>query len=287
MLNFEYQNNGDSLAEYRGLKIRAVQDTDTENPWTDSDGFAPLLWTSGDSGLTEHGDAELERPLAAFSDYQISRKWRQLVAVLAPDCDAIALHKELAAARLDNAPQWRASLSDLKREALAERLADHAPDSRRSWPVDYLDLLAELWSLAGCESLSFQRNGYSQGDSVLGLLVATPAWIEAMGIDPKRPLADDLTGQADIFGAWAFGECYGFVIESPDGESLDSCWGFIGSDFEKSGLAEAATEAADSILESAAERRTEKLKELIRNRVPAMYRPALLAEAGKLESSYA
>lgn len=284
MLNFEYVESSGfpavSRAEYRGLIIEAVQDQDCSNPWTDCDGLAPLLWTNGDGG-EEYGDADLESPLKRFSDWQISRHWRALCAILAPDCDADSLSAELAKARRDNPPQWRASLAELKREALEERLGDLKPDGWRSWPVDYYDVLQQLWSLAGIEALDFQRNGYSQGDSVLGLLVATPEWRKAMGIPAGHDMQADLKRQADLFGHWAFGDCYGFVIKSPDGESLDSVWGYIG-DPDESGLAEAATESADSILASAAKRKAEKLKELIRNRVPLDKRPALLAEAGEL-----
>jgi hypothetical protein len=101
-----------------------------------------------------------------------------------------------------------------------------------------------------------------------------------MGIAAGRDMVADLEAQADLLGSWAFGDVCGYVIESPDGEHLDSCWGFYGSDFEKSGLAEAATEAADSILADAAKRKADKLKELIRNRVPLALRPALLESAG-------
>ena len=43
------------------------------------------------------------------------------------------------------------------------------------------------------------------------------------------------------------GNVYGFVVESADGNQIDSCWGFIG-DHEKSGLLEQAKDAVDSEL---------------------------------------
>jgi hypothetical protein len=269
-LSFEYDESSGypaiSRASYRGLTIEAIQDESPSNPWTDSDGFAPLLWYSLGGGSEEHGNADLTAPLAAFSDAAISRHWRKLCAILAPDVDADALSSELAKARRDNPPQWRGSLSELKREALEERLNDMAPAGHRSWPVDYVDALEELWTL--------------------GLLVATPAWRKAMGIPAKRDLASDLRGQADIFGAYFWGDVYGVAIVAPDDSTLDSIWGFVGSDFEKSGLAEAGVELADSILADASRRRTAKAKELIRNRVPVAYRGAALEEAGKLESVF-
>lgn len=279
-LDFEWNDKAnESRAEYRGLTIRAVQDSDCSNPWKDSDGFAPLLWYS-DSLNDESGAYDIAKPLGAFNDYRISRDFKKLADAMGADS------AELDADCRQSQKDYGGRLADIRRDALEEALSELAPSSR-SWGAacDYFDALESLWRLAGVEALDFQRNGYSQGDSVRGLLVALPAWRDAMGIPAGHDMQADLSAQADVFGAWAFGDCFGFVIES-DGEQLDSVWGFIGDDFEKSGLAEAAKESADSILASAKKRKAGKLKELVKNRVPVDKRPAILAEAGKLESSF-
>lgn len=287
MLNFDYQDRtGDSRAYYHGLTIIAEQDSDCSNPWEDSDGLAPLLYFSlGSSGLTSHGD-DIDSPLSStqwFSDWTIARRWRELCAAVGV-ADPGALEAELKAER----KAYGGRLADYRRERLESELAELAPDDSRSWGAacDYLGALESLWRLAGVAALEFQRNGYSQGDSVRGLLVALPSWREAMGIKPSADLAADLESQADLFGAWAFGDCYSYLIEDSDGETLDSCAGYIGSDFEKSGLAEAAQSAADSILAGAKRKREAKLKDLIRNRVPLYLRPAMLEAAGTLESVF-
>lgn len=41
------------------------------------------------------------------------------------------------------------------------------------------------------------------------------------------------------------GECYGFSILDSEGDELESCWGFYGSDHERSGLFAMALNAAD------------------------------------------
>ena len=287
MLNFDYcSRTNESVAEYQGLKIRAVQDSDCGNPWEQWDSNAPLLYFSlGNSGITDHsGGDDIESPLAAFSDYALGRRWRELCSAIG--VDAAELEAELKADHKAENPRWRGKLAAYRRDALESALAELKPDSGRAWSAAcaYFEALESLWRMAGVAALDFERNGYSQGDSVRGLLVATPRWIKAMGIEPKADMASDLEAQADLFGYWAFGDCFGYMIESPDGDHLDSCFGYYGGDFYKSGLAEAAKEAADSILASAKRKREAKLIELIRSRVPAMYRPALLAEAGKLES---
>ena len=285
-LDFEWNDKAnESRAEYRGLIIRAIQDSDCSNPWKDSDGYAPLLWYS-DSFNDESGSYDIESPLACFSNYKLARLWPELCSAL--DVDSAELGEEAKREARD----YSAKLGDVRREKLEERLSELKPSGSRQWSAAcaYFDALERLWRLAGVEALDFQRNGYSQGDSVRGLLVALPAWREAMGIPAGHDMRADLEAQADVFGAWAFGDCYGFSIErpdadgDPDGDSLDSVWGFIGDNFEKSGLAESALEAAESILASAAKRKADKLKELIRNHVPLHARPAILAAAGELQA---
>lgn len=58
------------------------------------------------------------------------------------------------------------------------------------------------------------------------------------------------------FSAWCNGEIYGYVIEDADGETLDSCWGFIGdSDYcLEEGIAAAAGHVKDAAAAALAER---------------------------------
>lgn len=276
-LDFDYDSrSGESVAEYRGLKIRAVQDQHAENPWQSWDGQPPLLWTSGD-GLNDDAQGEdIESPLSSKSPAWISRHWPELVRIVAPEYAPDVLASEAL-------EEYGRPAGEAKRSKLEELLAEDKPSGRYGcWTqaATYFDKLESLWRLLGVPALDFQRNGYSQGDSVRGLLVATPAWQKRVGANYKS--ADDLKADADLFGAWAFGDVFGYVIQDSEGEDLDSCWGYYGDDFERSGLAEAAKDSADSILAGAAKRKADKLKELIRNRVPLGLRPALLEAAGAL-----
>lgn len=42
------------------------------------------------------------------------------------------------------------------------------------------------------------------------------------------------------YTSWANGDCWGYVLEDEDGEQLDSCWGFIGTDAAEEAMKEAA-----------------------------------------------
>lgn len=278
-LSFDYDGrSNESVAHYRGLKIRAVQDETAGNPWEEWDGQPPLLWTSGE-GWNDCGQGFcVESVLGStrfFSDRQLALKWPELCRAV--ELDPAATEAELKAER----KEYGGRLADYRRDKLESALSDMKPEGR-SWSAacDYLAALETLWRLAGVPALDFQRSGYSQGDVVRGLLVALPEWQKKLGASYTD--SAQLESDANLFGAWAFGDVFGFIIEDSEGETLDSCFGYYGTDFQESGLADAAKESADSILASAAKRRGEKLKELIRNRVPVALRPSILAEAGAL-----
>ena len=209
-------------------RLTIAQDLDARNPWDEWDCQTPLVWGSLDSyrfDINRHdsGDDILD-PFDGVPAPWASRHWRALCAIL-----------ELEPARHDmkareSVRDYGGGLGDARLELFREALDDMAP---MGWgtAVDYFNALAAIWELRGVPALAFQRNGYCQGDSVLGLLVATPAHAARCGFNLKNPGHDiraSLESDADLFGAWAFGDVFGFILEDSDGEPLDSCWGFYG-----------------------------------------------------------
>lgn len=49
--------------------------------------------------------------------------------------------------------------------------------------------------------------------------------------DIRAKTLQSLKSAIDEYSLWCNGECYGYIVEGPDGEELDSCWGFIGSEY--------------------------------------------------------
>lgn len=278
MLSFDYDSaRGEEIASYGALTIRAVRDESPANPFTDWDCEPPLLvWYDG--SLTEYGDGICE-PLVALSDWRISRRWREIAAALDIKPETVE-----AEAR-DRAKGER--MADFRRDYFESALADMRPSGGRygGGASDYFAALAKLWEIAGVEALDSCSRGYSQGDYADVLAVALPSWAEKVDA-PRESHARQLESAVKLYGAWAWGDVYGYVINGPDGETLDSCWGYYGSDHDESGLAKAAESAAAYIYSAARKRKGERLKELIRNRVPLALRPALLAEAATLKGVY-
>lgn len=101
-------------------------------------------------------------------------------------------------------------------------------------------------------------------------------------LDKYAGMAD---AKAPIETVQAFfdGEVYGFVV-SEDGETLESCWGFVGdSDYC---LSEARA-AADSIMESRRRQHLAAVAKWARNRVPLPVRQSLLAALPRYSESRA
>lgn len=276
-LSFDYDaSEGCEVAQYNGLTIRAEHDSDAECPFTSWDCEPPTLVVTGrHRDLTDYSDG-LESPLALISDgkLRLSRYWQ--AAAKALDLCPVSFRSECE----QEARDYGCSVVATMREALERALSDLQPGYYQG-AGDYLSALESLWQLAGCAALHWSSQGYSQGDYAEGLSVATPDWIKASGA-PVESHAAQLEAARDLWGAWAWGDVYAFVIENSDGDILDSCCGFYGDCHTKSGLAEAAKEAADCILASSHKRRIEAAKVAIRNRVPLSYRPALLAQAAAL-----
>lgn len=277
-LNFEWhdsRNGGEYRAEVSGFVIRAVRDDSPDNPWNAWDGQPPLI-VYHDRNIEELGD--VPNPLAGMSDSFIARHWRALCKIFdqAPD-----------AAQERKADYGYFKIADAKRELLDEWLDEIKPSRYSGHAGDYMTALGELCELRGWPSLSTSSHGYSQGDYAELLLIFSPAYAKEIGAawprsaKAKAEARERLKSDAKLWGAWAWGDVYGFVIESADGtelpgDCLDSCWGFYGDDFAWSGLAEAAAESLAHIRQERRERRAKRLKELVRARVPLATRAAVM-----------
>lgn len=92
-------------------------------------------------------------------------------------------------------------------------------------------------------------------------------------INKKREeqLRGYLKGEVEVYDQYLTGNVYGYQVVSPDGEDLDSCWGYYG-DPEESGLLDEARSHIDWHVDKARKERIEQVKTWIKNRVPLQYR---------------
>lgn len=257
-------------------KIEFEQDTDSENPYTAWDGNAPAMWVSLErhaGNIKEYGD--FPDFFDTVSRHWISQNWRKIAKVL--NLSESEHDKEARAHAADYGQSLSESRFDLFQDALGEK-------SGNSWSaaLDYMEALRELYTLAGVPAETFQRDGYSQGDSVYGLIVLTKKWAQQVGWNPDR-LQDlaackkDMESQADVYGAWAFGDVYGYTVTDSAGEDVISCWGFYGNSLEDSGLADHLLNDIECHESAYASRKLAKVKAWIKARVPLQSRADMLA----------
>jgi len=76
----------------------------------------------------------------------------------------------------------------------------------------------------------------------VGLVIDTPARRKVMGFDKETlnpdgeprnsPEAIERALREDFkqFSSWVEGDVYGYIVTGPDGDEVDSCWGYYGSD---------------------------------------------------------
>jgi hypothetical protein len=58
-------------------------------------------------------------------------------------------------------------------------------------------------------------------------------------------IVEYLRAEVEVYDDYLTGSVYGYKVEDEHGNEIDSCWGFYGYDHKKSGLLEAAKDAAD------------------------------------------
>ena len=250
-LEYSFSTTEESIDfEYKGqtVTVEIEHDQNSDSPYDSGDFMAPALWLGLGSGFTEHGDSRLGDFFSKVQVTWVSRHWRKIAAIL--DLGAESFADEVK----QSAKEYRDSVAEARRGLFSQILDDQRAESW-GYGCDYLETLRALYTLAGVPCDTFTRNGYCQGDTIQGLIVLTREWAEKVAcpyaLKPKAKGAaekckKDMESQADQYGAWVWGDCYGFRIMR-DGEESDSLWGFVGSDPMESGIAEAIAEGLDSI----------------------------------------
>lgn len=263
-LNWTYDDaSGEHRAMHNGFRIRAVRDDDAQNPLTDGDMNWPIVVRNSDRNDRRYG----------FTSYKFGKESNTFACPIACFTDPLLDHWQMRIAKefgstprdliecygssTDALPEGKHRCRDMDvlRDVLTQTWDDWADSSK-------FDTAVELLKMADITALSTTVTGYSQGDWAEVLVVATPGAIEKFGCtEPVKP--EDLQATADLYGAWAWGDVYGYIIERPDvcvGDPDDpdeiiweeipdgACWGFYGADFDKSGLEEAALEACPDMV---------------------------------------
>ena len=239
--------------QYRGFDIEIHRDDDPQNPWEDWDNQTPMIAVH-DRHVVAYGGLDLSYPPDLTRD-EIKANISKFKAVLGVD-------KLLAFFRDDFTAFYASQSIDMINDAITHLYSN-------SNNTDKLDMLASLYEIKGITALSTSISGYIQGAYANVLIVATPEWMKACGIDSL--VEGTLEAEANLYQQYSYGDVYGFVIE----QTKDSCWGFYGDDHDKSGLLDYAHDAIDGHIANVAARKAKALKVWIKNKVPLVNRQKL------------
>lgn len=248
--NFDNDLNCE-VAYLRGYRIRAERDDSPSNPFEDWDGNWPIA-VRYDGMITVYEKTKgvpLRDPLSRFNDALLIMSQKHIEKLLGAERSDITYHLPDEELNWDEdggaiAPKWITNATGL--HSWFEDALGNVSDS------DLFDVYAELYKMLGIPCYTTTLTGCSQGDWAEVIVVATPEAAEAFGC--KEITEADLEGTANLYGYWAWGDVYGYIVEKPildaDGDIEDwedacdhnSCWGYYGDNHAESGLEEQALE---------------------------------------------
>lgn len=279
MLDFDFDFDSTAheyRAYYKGFTIRAVNDTDAENPWESWDCEPPIL-VKYDRHISQYSEkyGDISNPFAFYSDGQINRHWKKIVS-LVEGVTSLGFSFDLNILVNEKLEEWGFNPN---RPPKGEKLDARREVLENETELDDFDLIAELFQIIGIPALSTVSTGYSQSDYAELLIVLTPDLVKEWGTKLsylKKNAESMLQNSADLYSAWAWGDVYGFIISDKNDDNIESCFGFYGADFNKSGLIEHVTDSLKYIIKSRKEKRFARLKELIRSNVPLHIRADIM-----------
>ena len=215
----------DGSVKFGPAKIKIMQDPHADCPWEDMDGLAPIyVW--GDRFDNYHGEryGDPMNPWDHIDASKVSRNWRKIAEIFDTTEEA---HDQEAR---DRAEYEGYGLSEARRDVFIDAFRDMVSYGRKA---DAADVVVELWKLAKVNAKHFTGHGYSQGDWHEGVIAHTPEFLKAVGLNypdtrDAEDIARDMKGDTELYGAWAYGDVYGYEIQGPKGETLDSCFGYYG-----------------------------------------------------------
>lgn len=259
--------------KYRGFKIEIDQDQFAENPRKAWEGNAPMITCGLRETVTEYDGAnDIADFFARVSIGWVSRHWRKIAGIL--EMDSAEFDADCKEEQADHG----GGMGDIRADLFREHLDGMKPGYYSS-ASGYFQALESLYTLAGYVCLHSTATGFCQGDHIDALLVSTPEHRKFCAGDSKwNETKESLQKAAELFEAWAFGYVYGYSIEGKSGETLDSCCGFYGYDHDESGLMVEAKSNIDAHISFKRKERFDRLKDLIRNRVPLGLRNGIAGE---------
>lgn len=197
-------------------KIKIWQDAHAMNPFTEWDGNPGLMNSSNGPAITDYSEGSIiDFIQESATDGKIIRHQKVIAEILGMDLDWYTEHS-----KEDKASDIRSEMSDAN-----------------------IEDLGKLCEILKVPFKQYTSRGYSQSSWADVLIVLTDEFFERTGCEKKN--SDEiLEGTAKLFDQWAWGDVFGFSVVKVEEcslgceheETVDSCGGFYGNDFENNGM---------------------------------------------------
>lgn len=249
--------------------VHVYIDTSPLNPWEDWDFQPPMVVIMG----RDYKEYDFSLSCPKLPEAAVRKHWKEMLAFLT-----------------DYPPTWQGLLSFARDEGssypLWEVLADAFTDKLAGeYLSDRIEQLKTVYGWLGMPAVVCSASGYSQGDYIEALLVATPEWRKQVGNESRTD--DEVIHSLELdfktYAAYAFGDVYGWVIAEHDGnthdetwdgvpvfihyygassvDEIESCWGYYGRDHEESGLRDSALDLVRYLMLKDAKRQEDEERE--------------------------
>jgi len=242
--------------EYRGFTIKVYPDYDEHNNPRDWDNLGTMVcwhkrYTLGDEGYC---------PPSGGTRYESVRDWRE---------DKASNHVPFDVDGLSDATLWK--IVNRYYLVLELGLLDHS--GLHMWVgggAHWSDSAG--WDSGSIGFIYVSHEDIRENWSVKSVRhkVKRHGGGRIKAIDYARNV---LKSEVDTYDDFLTGSVYGYVIETPEGEEIGSCWGFFG-DYDKNTIPECAS-IIDHHIKSEREDHFNMLKGWIRNKVPLRCRQPL------------
>lgn len=211
-------------------KIEIHHDQFARYPWEDVESYIPLMYKYGRDSITDLSNGSIydfvER---SVSDQNILDSVNEIENLFGYDFDFNFNSDDS---------------DDDKLNIINDAIYDFIRES-----ISNLAAYCELFNIKHFSSV---YRGYSQGDYADVILVPTLKHCKLVGIEYSDITDGRMHSDFELFENWANGDVYGFKVfekvnftktyangtieQDFEFKEIDSCWGFYGTDHEKSGL---------------------------------------------------
>lgn len=214
-----------TFVDRRRIKISIIHDDSPLNPFEDWDCNYPLNSNDGHNYGKDYSNGDIDNYLLGKLSYEFVQE----------NFDTLLDLVETSREEFDEDYPIGDFTEDERVDYLYDMLRDYITEENQH--------RANFCELFDIKHYFGTSKGYSQGDCVDVFICWTPEFGKLCGVPYESATVKAMESTFELYGQWAWGDVYGFNIEDEEDEdSIGSCFGFYGTNWEENGMLEAIME---------------------------------------------